>query len=342
MRHAHLAIVSLAAVVLVVSLVPAPASAQLQDIAFSLDCPQGPETIRPLSVPGTWDCTAVLEYKSAGTGLTDPAQPAIVGLEFPEHPAYMRPVASPATIVSFTGGGAGEERVEQPVRITVGLTADAPAFQTNNLWIRPYVIQHPRDEGDLSEFTTLAHTNLSVTPGYVSIYTVRLVDVETEARPQEPLRYRLEIDNFSNGPTRFQFSTPGGNLSQGFQVLPPDPTVVPGRDAATGDPFNANASQEGNATDGNGTEGNASAVEPGHASLPFEVYTPYHNGYVNQRAPIQVQVDSFYGPNLQIEGISSVVSTLGTAKGVYTPGPGAPLAIFLLVVAAAGVRRGLA
>lgn len=336
MKHGHLAAISLMAVVLVVSLVPAPASAQLQDIAFSLDCPQGPETIRPLSAPGTWDCTARLEYKSASTGLSDPVQPAIIGLEFPDHPGWMRPVISPDTVVSF-GGGAGTELVERPVRVTLGLTADAPAFQTSNLWIRPYVIQHPRDEGDLSEFTTLAHTNLSVTPGYVSIYTVRLVDVETEARPQEPLKYRLEIDNFSNGPTRFQFSTPSGNLSQGFQVLPPDPTIVPGRGGAAGDLFNVNASEVGN-----GTDSNASSVEPGRASLPFEVYTPYHNGYVNKRGPIQVQVDSFYGPNLQIQGISSVVSTLGTAKGVYTPGPGAPLAIFFLVVAAAGARRGLA
>lgn len=339
MRGVYLAAVSLLAVVLVVSLIPAPASAQLQDIAFSLECPPGPATIRPLGAPGTWECTAVLEYKSAGTGLSDPAQPAIVGLEFPDHPSYMRPVVSPDTVVSF-GGGPGTERVEQPVRVTVGLTADAPAFETNNLWIRPYVIQHPRDEGDLSEFVSQAHTNLSVTAGYVSIYTVRLVDVTTEARPQEPLQYRLEIDNFSNGPTRFQFSTPGGNLSQGFQVLPPDPTVVRGRGAGgqAGDPFGGGPGD--NQTGGNASEaGNTSPMSPGQASLPMEVYTPYHNGYVNQRAPIQVQIDSFYGPNLDIQGISSVVSTLGTVKGVYTPGPGAPLAMLFLTGAAVVLRR---
>ncbi len=337
MRRAHLAVISLMAVVLVVSLVPAPASAQLQDIAFSLDCPPGPESVRPLSTPATWECIARIEYKSASTGLTDPTQPGIIGLEFPEYPPWMRPVVSPDTVVSF-GGGAAQETVEQPVRITLGLTADAPAFQTTNLWIRPYVIQHPREEGELSVFTTVAHTNLSVTAGYVSLYDVRLIDVETEARPQEPLRYRLEIDNFSNGPTRFEFSTPAGNLSQGFQTLPPDPAIVPGRGSSSGDPFNPNASGE----DANASQGNASSVQPGQASLPFEVYTPYHNGYVNQRAPIQIQVDSFYGPDLQIQGTSSVVSTLGTAKGVYTPAPGAPLAIFFLVVAAAGARRGLA
>ncbi len=341
MSRIPLAVVSLLAVVLAVSLVPAPASAQLQDIAFSIECPPGPATIQPLAAPGTWECTAILEYKSAGTGLSDPTQPAIVGLEFPDHPSYMRPVVSPETIVSF-GGGAGNERVEQPVRITVGLTAEAPAFETTNLWVRPYVIQHPRDEGDLSEFVSQAHTNLSVTAGYVSIYTVRLVDVKTEARPQEPLKYMLEIDNFSNGPTRFQFSTPGGNLSQGFQVLPPDPTIVPGRGqgADAGDPFG------GNQTGGNGTGGanasqapNASSSQPGHASLPVEVYTPYHNGYVNQRAPIQIQIDAFYGPNLDITGISSVVSTLGTVKGVYTPAPGAALAALVLVLGAVGLRR---
>lgn len=341
MRSASIATISLIAVVLVLSLVPAPASAQLQDIAFSLDCPPGPDTIRPLSAPGSWECTARLEYKSARTGLTDPTQPAIIGLEFPDHPPWMRPVVSPDTVVSF-GAGPGQEVVEQPVRVTVGLTADAPAFQTTNLWLRPYVIQHPREEGELSKFTTRAHTNLSVTAGYVSIYTVRLVDVKTEARPQEPLRYNIEIENFSNGPTRFQFSSPAGNLSQGFQVLPPDTVVVPGRGTAAGagDPFNPNGT-EGGQGDAS-TDGNVTRTAPGRVSLPLEVYTPYHNGYVNQRAPIQIQVDSFYGPNLQIQGVSSVVSTLGTAKGVYTPGPGAPLAILFLAAGALVVRRQVA
>lgn len=314
------------ALVLVLPALATPASAALQDISFDLSCPTEPKTVRPASQPVSWECTARLEYTSASTGMTDPVQPAIVGLEFPEPAPWMRPVVSPPTVISL-GPNEGEEVVTETVRVTVGATSDAPAFRTTNLWIDPYVIQHPREEGELSQFDRLSGTNVTVVPGYYNQYNVRIVTETGEARPQEALRYLVEIDNFSNGPTRFEFSLPS-EVPEGFIPLTPEPLILGGRSA---DPLGGG---EANETSNETEEANGSATMPSRASVPFEIQTPYRNGYVDERTPIQVQVDSFYAPDPTVTGTTSVVTTIGQARGVYIPGPAAPAAVLAAVGAA--------
>lgn len=313
---------------LLATLLATPAAAQLQDIAFRWDCPTEAKTVRPANAPKTWSCTAEMQYKSAGTGFTDPQNPAIIGIDFPDHPSWMLPVASPPEIVTIGPFPQGEF-IEFPVDITVGVTRDAPAFQAENLWVRPYVIQHPRTEGDLSRITTRSHVNLTVIPGYVSSFDVRVVEKAQEARPPDPLRYTIEIDNYSNGATRFDFSMVSEE-SGGFTPLPPAPLVIPGAQPGA-------SLAPGNAT-GNGTDGEQTSVSQDTAI--FEVQTPLGNGYANERRPLQLKIDSSFAPDPTVQGISSTVTVIAQARGLYVPGPAAPLTALALVGVAMILARG--
>lgn len=314
---------------MVALLLATPASAQLQDIAFGWECPAEAKVVPPAGAPATWSCTATMQYKSAGTGFTDPMQPAIVGIEFPDHPDWMVPVAAPP-VISTLGPFPQGEVLEIPVEITVGATRDAPAFETSNLWVRPYVIQHPRSDGDLSKITVRSQLNLSVTPGYVSSFNVRVDEKAQEARPPDPLRYTIEIDNFSNGATRFDFSLVS-NGTGGFVPLAPEPLVVAGAQPGVG-LGGGNASAETNDTQ---------ATVQNSQTVPFEVQTPLGNGYANERRVIQLRVDSSFGPDPSVEGVSSMVTVIAQAKGLYVPGPAAPVTALALVgVALVLARRG--
>lgn len=310
--------VALAALaVLAGGLALAGSAAALQDIAMGIECPQDPRTVQPASTPATWACTAQFEYTSANTGMTDPVQPAIVELTFPEAPEWATAVASPQRIVTL-GPSNAEEVVEVPLTISVSATTDAPAFQTDQLRVEPVVIQHPRSEGELSRISFTNPTHLTVTPGYMSSYEVRIQPVEDRTRPQEPLRYEIHIDNHSNGPTRFSFRVPG-EAPEGFTPMVPEPVIVPG------------------AADSQTLPGNETP-ESSNATVAFAVQTPYRNGYVNERVPVQLAVDSAFAPDVTVKGVSSNVAWVGQAQGAYVPGPGAWMAA-LAGLAAAGVAR---
>lgn len=301
-------------------LVLSPPSGALQEISFELDCPSQAETVQPLGNPVHWDCTARFDYLSAGTGMTDPVQPGIIGLEAPDPEPWMRTTISPSTVVSM-GPNGGEERVEKPVTVSVSVTADAPAFQTTNLWIEPHVIQHPREEGELSTFTNLIGSDLTLMPGYVSLFDVRVHAERAQAQPQEPLLYTIQIDNYSNGPTRFDFNIPEADEEHGFMPLTPQPIFVPG--ASIDEPFT---------DDANTTEQPSNATRtPTTVNIPLEVYTPYRNGYVDERIPLDLEVVSSFAPDQSIPGERALVSFHGQTKGVYIPSAGLPLLVLATV-----------
>ncbi len=287
--------------VLGVGLTVAGSAAALQEIAFHLDCPPGSSTVQPASPPGVWDCTARFEYLSASTGLTDPTQPAIVGLEVVDAEPWLNPVLSNSEIVS-TGPAAGEETVTKPVRVSVSTTTQAPAFETTSLVIEPYVIQHPRSEGELSRITELAGSSVTVTPGYLSNFEASIAPTEATARPQEVLEYEITIDNYSNGMTRFTFSPPE-EPPEGFQIMAPEPITAPGV--------------------GGGVVGNASEEGPTTFTVPFEVQAPYSNGYVNERVSIGLTVQAGYALDESLDPKSARLEATAQVQGAYVPGPGA-------------------
>lgn len=318
--HEHARVAALATILTLVALVGlAGTAAAIQDIAFRLECPNDAKTVQPASSPETWSCSARLDYSSGGTGLTDPLQAAIVSLDAPETPAWMDVSIAPSTIVSY-GPAPGEETARTPVLVTVSLDPPAPAFETTRLEIEPTVEQHPREEGDLSTFASVTGADLSVTPGYVNNYEARIVTDQGQARPQDTLHYRVEIDNYSNGPTRFTFDLVNES-PRGFTPLPPEPVLVPA------------------ATTGNQTGANAT-LEPGHASIPFQVQTPYRNGYIDEHTPVHLIVSSAYAPDPSVTGEQSVLTTYADSKGVYVPGPSTlGLALATLTGALFAARR---
>ncbi len=312
-------------------LILSPPSTALQEISFEIDCPSQAETVQPLGNPVHWDCTARFDYLSAGTGLTDPTQPGIIALEPLDPEPWMRTTISPSQVISM-GPDGGEERVEKPVTVTVSLTADAPAFKTTNLWIEPSVVQHPREEGELSTFTNLIGTDITLMPGFVSIFDVRVHAERDQAQPQQPLLYTIQIDNYSNGPTKFDFNIPETDNEHGFMPLTPQPIFVPG--ATPDDPY----AEEMNTT----AQPSNNTRTPTTTMIPFEVYTPYRNGYVDERVPIDLEIISSFAPDPSIPGERALVTLHGQAKGVYVPGPALPLLVLAGVgaVLIAPGRRG--
>lgn len=303
--------------VLGVGLVVAGSAAALQEIAFHLDCPADPKNVQPASPPGVWDCTARFEYLSASTGLTDPTQPAIVGLEIVDAEPWVQPVLSQSEIVS-SGPAAGEETVTKPVRVSVSTTMQAPAFETTSVVIEPYVIQHPRSEGELSRITELAGSSVTVTPGYRSNFEASIEPAEATARPQGVLEYEITIENYSNGMTRFTFSPPE-EPPEGFQVMAPEPVTVPGVTGAV--------------------VGNASEEGPFTFTVPFEVQAPYSNGYVNERVPIGLTVQAGYALDESLDPKSARLEATAQVQGAYVPGPGALAATVAACGAALLARR---
>jgi hypothetical protein len=318
-----LAVVGLA-LAATLSLVASPAGA-LQEIAVETDCPDTAQPVRPAGRPATADCTLRLSYSSAGTGLTDPVQPGIPELTFPGLDPWLNAVASPSQIVTW-GPGNAEEIVEIPVRVTVDASQRAPAFQTSQVEVRPEVVQHPRSEGELSRFSGVASASLPVVPGYVGLFEARMTPVQDQVRPQETLRYEVELTNHANGPTRFTFEVPGEG-PPGFTPMVPEPVVVPGI-SATDQPATGNASSEG----------------PPTWTTVFEVQTPYRNGYVDDRVSVQLRVDSAWAVDPSEEGMSATLTRTGHAQGAYLPGPGAGFAALAAVAGAlvlpARARRG--
>ncbi len=200
--------------------------------------------------------------------------------------------------------GNGTLTVGLPVEVAV--TRDAPAFEpvTATLEIR---VQENHTDGTTTDLDPV-DAEIMATPGYLNLYNVRLERKSAQAEPQTSVTYPIVIENFSNGPTRFEFNIANpDSLPQGFQPIPPSPVIL-----------------ESNATGGSTTS----------ATVRLSVHTPFYNGYVDEEAAIQVRVDSFYAENTTYEGESTHLSTLTQVRGFHVPGPGL---LALVALGAAGV-----
>jgi hypothetical protein len=265
------------------------ASAQGQTVTAKItDCNSQQETIRPLGAPRQYSCTLTVEW--AGS-VSDPANPVTVQISVPDQKSYMDVILSPSA-ATFIPPEDGEGERSQTIDIAVSLTQAAPAFESKQLTLQPD-LNVPNQEAQSAQETS---NQIAVTPGYFNLYNVRLDKKIGEGSPDSDVTYPIELDNFSNGDTRFEFTPVSeDNIPAGYQ--PVIPSALNLRSEATG---------------GDQTKG----------TVTLQVFTPFQTGYVNRIASIQMNVDSKYAADTSIEGASSQVATLTKTKGFYVPGPG--------------------
>ncbi len=198
--------------------------------------------------------------------------------------------------------------LDYPVEIT--LDKRAPAFETQTVTLEVRV-QKNHTNGTVERLGPV-EADVTFTPGYFNLYNVRLEQKIGQAGPQESVTYPIVIENFSNGDTRFAFSLANpDSLPDGFNAVVPEPLIL---------------------------ERPETAGEPTTGTVNFQVYTPFHNGYVNEVGAVQLEVTSSYAPDTDIEGETSHISTLTQARGWYVPGPGL-LIVLLAVAGALGLAR---
>lgn len=280
-----------------------PTASAQQPVTAELSCQDGPDEVQPLGTPGTWSCTATVTW----AGGTTPNQISPVGVTInPSGQAsWMNVVVSPSSFTVFPPNDGPGERVE-PFEVSVSLTADAPAFIQSRLALEPQLEtgqdQDPRESG----------TEIAVTPGYFNLYNVRLDEKIQEGGPDSGVLFPIQVSNFSNGDTRFDFRLAQEEAPAGHQAVIPDQLVLR------------------SVTSGEETRGTAN----------FQVFTPFKNGYVNRIASIQLLVESSYAPDTSIQGATSQVSTLTKTKGFYVPGPGAVLTTIGMLGVALALTQG--
>lgn len=244
------------------------------------------EPIRPLGTPGTWDCTVTIQFQGSNT-VGDPASFYTASLS-ESSPGWANVIVSPGTQSGTYQQG---ETITLEFQVDVALTQDAPALTPDKVELTTDVTTTSQQS------VTPSSTEITIVPDYYNLYNVALQKKIGQGGPQESVDYPIQIDNFSNGDTRFTFSlVDSDNVPAGFNPTTPDPTVL--RSPATGG-------------------------EETSTQVTFSVYTPYQNGYVNEIGAIQLQIDSAYAQDTSKEGVASTISTLTQARGFYVPGPGA-------------------
>jgi hypothetical protein len=281
--------------------------------ASSASADHGPERVRvedvsvedpvePLSAPAQVGLNATVPCGANETGT------AWARAEVVEAPGAVEVQAQGVEASIETRCSAETHTLALTVPVEVGFTQNATAFEPLSASIAVHVQKNGTD-GNATEMEP-ARATVTATPGYFSLFNVRADTKIAEAEPDERIRFPIVIDNFSNAPTRFEF-TLAEDVPSGFQTVVPPPVVVDGRPG------------EGNAT----------------ARVYLDVFTPFRNGWVNEVGSIPLRVDSYYAPDQNIEGETAQVSVRAKAKGLHVPGPGLGLAGLALLATAAAVHR---
>ncbi len=269
-------------------------AASAQEAQANIDCNQMSGEIRPLGPPGTYNCEIDVIFPGIGGTIQagEPASFYTITLDA-DAPAWADITLSPSSISDQYN----QDGNTHSFTVNVALTQRAPAFQATSV-----TIDGTATFGN--QGMEVAPTQITVTPGYFNLYNVRLDSTIGQGGPQDTVRFPITVDNFSNGETRFDFRLGENGMPEGFQAVPPEPLVL---------------------------QSEATGGERTRDTVNFEVYTPFHNGYVNTIAAIQLHVESSYAPDTSITGTTSTVSTLTEARGFYVPGPGAALAALAMV-----------
>lgn len=128
--------------------------------------------------------------------------------------------------------------------------------------------------------------------------------------PQASLQFQITIENYADAAT-FTFESPEEELSE-FQVIDPSPLALP-----AGQP-----------------------EDPAVTTVSLLVYTPFHNGYVNEEAEIPLTVHATHESDEDVQGESKTIQVTAQAQGLHIPHPlVAPLAALALAALLPTSRR---
>lgn len=126
-------------------------------------------------------------------------------------------------------------------------------------------------------------------------YEVHLEKTHAQAGPQESVEFPIVVENHGDEPIQVTFErAPEDGPSPGFQVTNPPPVALA---APPGD-------------------------EPTTVQTVLTVYTPFHNGYVEEEAEITLNVHARHAENESLEGQSKTFTVTAAAEGFHVPGPG--------------------
>ncbi|MDX1610930.1 MAG: hypothetical protein R3185_01090 [Candidatus Thermoplasmatota archaeon] len=280
----------------------APVSADHLPYELEVQDARVAEPIPPLSHPGKAHLEVLIPCRD------DESATAWTTVHVLQAPGWASITSPGATNVTTRTCHDPTDTLEIRVLVEVTVRQAAPAFQQAHAQLQ-VTVQKNHTNGTRE---TLGPGRATVTfePGYLSLYSARLDRKVVQAGPQEAATYPILLENEGNAITRFEFAVLNADtLPAGFKAVQPEPLVL-------------RPNQTGTAT--------------------FQVYTPFHNGYVNEVGAIQLEVTPMYAEDTTLQGEPTQLSTLTQAKGWYVPGPGpwiTLLAISALAVAMGARRR---
>lgn len=269
------------------------------------------DPVKPLGEPGQTTLTARIECPPDETPLSVTEANLIA-----DGPAFVDAIVSPST-QSFAGRPV--ECRQQPHELEASFSAaldqNAPAFETIRIPVELFVNRTSQD-GTPERSHGPYHANVSVPVGYLPLINVRVPDKQVETEPGGEATFELQVDNFSNGRSRFTVHVVDG--SPGLELSPPDPVEAP-----------PNASEDLRLTARDTGEGPADRDHTFRVEVRAASTNPSAEDTANRTQKLRVTVDA--GPAESLQPGSD-----GSPSPV--PGPGSWAAAVLGLAALARAR----
>lgn len=285
---------------------PSPAEAAAPAVVFEDATIDG--LVRPLGDPGVVEMPVEIGCDALETPQTTTEAYAAPGA----RPDGVNVVLSPAT-QSWTTAPGDCPSPTQPsftgtVQASASLSQDVPAYDPITVPLEMTVNKTPPEPAGENRSYGPYTADLTVTPGYFSLYNLRLDEKTLQTAPDETARFPITIDNFSNDATRFSLRT----------VEAPDTVEI--------------TFEPGEVTLG--------VDERGTAEILVELRDP--GTFENEVASIEVEVTTASDTRPEHTGKASRQSVLvqfrGGPAGTPAPGAGAVLAVLGAAVLLAARR----
>ncbi|HEV8360956.1 MAG TPA: hypothetical protein VGR28_10930 [Candidatus Thermoplasmatota archaeon] len=223
-------------------------------------------------------------------------------------PPWAIATLAPATYYLPVGVGGGSPQQQTTVSDTgfllVTTTADAPAFLQGVIRVTATAEQNGALLGSSDVF------EIPVQADFFSIIEATTPASIQKAKPQAEVVFPITVTNLGNAQTKIQFSI--DDKPERWTANPPSDMQLASRQAG-------------------GTQNSK--------TTPFNIQTPYQNGYLNVVGAITLRLKSNYALDPKVIGDSTIVPTVTTTKGFYVPGPDAAMAAFALAIVGALVLR---
>ncbi|MHB8604152.1 MAG: hypothetical protein ACYDCK_02760 [Thermoplasmatota archaeon] len=264
------------------------------------------DPVQPLSGLGIMKIDVNYQYFAPASAVPSPTA---VHLKVTDQPPWAVISISPSTIFFpiQPGTSPGTTVTDSPISVNVLITttADAPAFTA-----APLKISATADPNTGVIAGSTADDQTQIQAGFFSIIDAQVAEPVKIERPQSAVTIPITLTNFGNANTKVTFSIveKSGNL----QIVVPQPLTM---------------------------ESKQTGGKLYQQVVAFTVQTPYHNGYLNEPATVQLGLSSVYALDPTKKGDTTQVSVLVTTKGFYVPGFDPTLLVFGLVGVAAILGR---